>query len=29
MISNEDMSAMGDYLILKLDQEQVKERMID
>jgi hypothetical protein len=29
MISNEDISAMGDYLILKLDQEQVKERMID
>lgn len=29
MISNEDISVMGDYLILKLDQEQVKERMID
>ena len=29
MVSNEDISAMGDYLILKLDQEQVKERMID
>lgn len=29
MISNEDISVMGDYLILKLDQEQVKERMIN
>lgn len=29
MISNEDINAMGDYLILKLDQEQVKERLID
>ncbi len=29
MISNEDISAMGDYLILKLDQEQVKDRMMD
>jgi sporulation protein YlmC with PRC-barrel domain len=29
MISNEDISAIGDYLILKLDQDQVKERMID
>ncbi len=29
MISDEDINAMGDYLILKLDQEQVKERMMD
>jgi len=29
MISNENISAIGDYLILKLDQEQVKERVID
>ena len=29
MISNEDINAMGDYVILKLDQEQVKNRMTD
>ena len=29
MVSNEDISAMGDYLILKLDQEKVNEKMID
>ena len=29
MISNEDISAIGDYLILTLDHEQVNERMID
>ncbi|MGB9201821.1 PRC-barrel domain-containing protein, partial [Methanobacterium sp.] len=28
MVSNEYISAIGDYLILKLDQEQVKERII-
>lgn len=29
MISNEDISAIGDYLILTLDHERVNERMID
>ncbi len=29
MISNEDISAIGDYLILTLDHEQVNGRMID
>jgi sporulation protein YlmC with PRC-barrel domain len=29
LISDDDINAMGDYLILKLDQEQVKDRMTD
>ncbi len=29
MISDDDINAMGDYLILKLDQEQVKDRIMD
>jgi sporulation protein YlmC with PRC-barrel domain len=29
MISDEDINAMGDYMILKLDNEQVKDRAID
>jgi len=29
LISNEDISAIGDYLILTLDHEHVNERMID
>ena len=29
LISDDDINAMGDYLILKLDQEQVKDRITD
>jgi sporulation protein YlmC with PRC-barrel domain len=29
MISDEDIEAMGDYLIIKLDQEQVENRIIE
>jgi len=29
MISDDDINTMGDYLILKLDQEQVKDRIMD
>ncbi|MFY9637500.1 MAG: PRC-barrel domain-containing protein, partial [Methanobacterium sp.] len=29
LISDEDINAMGDYVILKLDQEQVEDRMMD
>jgi sporulation protein YlmC with PRC-barrel domain len=29
MISDEDINAIGDYIILKLEQEQVEERIID
>ena len=29
MISDEDINAMGDYLILKLDKEQVEDRITD
>lgn len=29
LISDDDINAMGDYLILKLDQEEVKDRMTD
>ncbi len=29
MISDEDINAMGDYMILKLNQEQVKDRITD
>ena len=29
MISDDDINAMGDYLILKLDQEQVEDRITD
>lgn len=29
MISDDDITAMGDYLILKLDQKQVKDRIMD
>lgn len=29
MISDEDIEAMGDYLIIKLDQEQINDRIMD
>ena len=29
MISDEDINAMGDYMILKLDPEQVEDRVMD
>lgn len=29
MISDEDISALGDYLIIKLDEEQVEDRILE
>ena len=29
MISDDDINALGDYLIIKLDEEQVKERIME
>jgi len=29
LISDEDIEAMGDYLIIKLDQEQINDRIMD
>ena len=29
MISDDDINALGDYLIIKLDEEQVNERIME